>query len=630
MVVFFDILALDEKPILCLSHYERMHQLENVVCRIPGYADFAERHIISFSNEMAAKELRKAFARCIVTRGEGLVVKPADESYFNFSSHGGYRSCCIKMKKEYIGTFGDVGDFAVVGASYDAVQAKSFGIPNLKWTEFYIGCLENKDAVQRQQATPKFVVIITVSLNREMMKHLFAHSSGNLFEEPPFEFRIEKGVARGKRPSVIFHKPFVFDIRCFAFEKEGNTGFWTMRFPQVSKIHFDRSYLDTITFCELQQMAESARADPNIESPQEELDWIKKLEATDSRGVAVDASTQQSIESMSADTNTIISWHSSSEVINEEAFASNGEAIIKTTTKLELWPGCPSKPGNTSNSSKKRGTSLQSIEQSIERSIEQSIKGGLPKKQKLSIADQMSNSDKVSRKKTPRRRSIPGSAALSEITQKINANMVLPEQASTEGKPKTVDPKEAYQPVGQTAYSRLTPSTGNVYRTSSAPQICSGSVKENAFPALSLQQSPVSKFMIQKGLCKWAGTSCAFARCSFTFSPCVASMPLLDDYLISHGVVLDLDASKRANALTASGEASNGAKPRKIMLAEMKRPRQTAEALRGMQDFGVRLRPGIGDWIEVYDWRLLEYITAIEQGKPATYDPWRHYWIGAT
>lgn len=136
MLMFFDILALDEHQVLGIKQHERRRLLERVIRRIPGRADLAEFQTIRFSSPGAATEIRTALAKCITARGEGLVMKPADEPYFNFDNSRPYRSCFIKLKKEAFSTSGDVGDFAIVGATYDPVKAKTYMIPSLQWTDF--------------------------------------------------------------------------------------------------------------------------------------------------------------------------------------------------------------------------------------------------------------------------------------------------------------------------------------------------------------------------------------------------------------------------------------------------------------------------------------------------------------
>lgn len=97
-------------------------------------------------------------------------MKPADDPYFNFDGTDSLKSCCVKLKKEYFSSYGDVGDFCVVGVSYDAVKAKEYGIPNLKWTHFWLACLENKEEICRWNETPRFVVVAVVSPHVQIVK----------------------------------------------------------------------------------------------------------------------------------------------------------------------------------------------------------------------------------------------------------------------------------------------------------------------------------------------------------------------------------------------------------------------------------------------------------------------------
>jgi DNA ligase 4 len=104
--VFFDILALDEFPVLCFKQCERRKLLEDLIHCNPGHVELSEYQLIHFSAPHAAAELRQMFAKTIYGRDEGLVLKPADEPYFNLDSSREFRSCCIKLKKLYIGNLG--------------------------------------------------------------------------------------------------------------------------------------------------------------------------------------------------------------------------------------------------------------------------------------------------------------------------------------------------------------------------------------------------------------------------------------------------------------------------------------------------------------------------------------------
>lgn len=77
----------------------------------------------------------------------------------------------------------------------------------------------------------------------------------------------------------IFTKPFVFEIMGGGFEKPKNCSFYIPRHPRVCKIHWDRSYLETMSFTELQVAAEEALSvgGKDYEDMQTESQWIEKL-----------------------------------------------------------------------------------------------------------------------------------------------------------------------------------------------------------------------------------------------------------------------------------------------------------------------------------------------------------------
>ncbi|KAI1632046.1 hypothetical protein F4809DRAFT_629375 [Biscogniauxia mediterranea] len=285
MIVYYDILMLDGTSFLGFRHSERMKRLANLITCRTGCAEIVQRKVISLSTHSAGERLRETFAECIVRRWEGLVLKP-DEPYFDFTgSYQLYSSCNIKLKKEYVQGWGDVGDFAVVGASYDPAKAKSYNIPNLKWTHFFIGCLDDRDRPGARLQRPRFMVVNVVELNETMLKSLVTHCSHPSVpfkEDTRFDLDL-RGLETTKPPGVIFIEPMVFDIRCFSFEKTPNTNFFSMRFPMVSKVHFDRTWKDSITFTELQEAAIAATETPQLEDSQEMQKWIAALETADPR-----------------------------------------------------------------------------------------------------------------------------------------------------------------------------------------------------------------------------------------------------------------------------------------------------------------------------------------------------------
>lgn len=297
MIYYYDVLLIDDESLLSVRHSERFRRLARLINTRQGHAELVNRLVIDFSHSSAASMLRKEFAACIKRGGEGLVLKP-DDRYFDFSESRKDFSCVnIKMKKEYIGQFGDVGDFAAVGAHYDAKSAKAYRMSNVRWTHFFVGCLDNPAEARAGQEKPSFTVTNIVELSEVQLKSLltFAHVDAvDPEHNDAINIRLEPGISRGMKLSTVFRNPPVFDLRCFSFDMESNSRFWSLRFPTVSKVHFDRTYLDAISFAELQDMAEKAKAEPLPDGSQELAEWIRALEKADPRGVAVDATSQQS------------------------------------------------------------------------------------------------------------------------------------------------------------------------------------------------------------------------------------------------------------------------------------------------------------------------------------------------
>ncbi|KAF9776862.1 hypothetical protein IL306_004891 [Fusarium sp. DS 682] len=294
-------MLLEDQSLINLRHSERFKILSRLISCRKGWAELVPRQVIDFGQPLGASTLRKTFATAILAGKEGLVLKP-DEPYFDFRDHRrNFSSCCIKLKKEYIGNFGDVGDFSVVGARYDSTKALSYRVSGLKWTHFYVGCLDNKEAVRGWSAKPEFTIVNVVELNETILREVVTYS--NPEPVPPDDngaltLKLAPGVEQGSPPTVIFTKPLVFDLKCFSFDRMGNTGFWSLRFPSVTKVHFDRDFTDTISFEQLQALAKEAATTSKLEDSQENLQWIAKLEAADPRGIAVDAASQLTVTTM--------------------------------------------------------------------------------------------------------------------------------------------------------------------------------------------------------------------------------------------------------------------------------------------------------------------------------------------
>lgn len=286
MIVYYDLMLIDDDVVMNNPHSARRRRLQDLVTCGRGMAIISKQKTVDFSSSKGPERLRTLFATAITHRWEGLVLKPSDEPYFGSSqtSNDGSLRGWIKLKKDYIPGLGDSADFAVVGAGYDASRAAQLKCPNLKWTHFHLGCLRNKKEVKEKDARPYFVVIGAIDVNVQMTKHLNQHGQfsalpfGSLqSRQHPFIIMIGKGIPS---MNVIFRKPFVLDVVGACFDKEGNRDFFTLRFPRALKIHSDRDWKDSVSFDELQDMAKVSRSVPE-DTKAEVAGWEQQLEQVD-------------------------------------------------------------------------------------------------------------------------------------------------------------------------------------------------------------------------------------------------------------------------------------------------------------------------------------------------------------
>lgn len=287
MIVFFDVLLIDDNVCLRKPHRERRLLLKDTVRVIRGRADIAEQEIFDFARSDSQYRLERLFSKRIAERWEGYVLKGCDDPYFSIFSAGEHGSLgrWIKLKKDYIPGLGDTVDFAIIGGKYESRDAAAIKeVHKLSWTHFVIGCLINKEAVLQLQARPKFRTVDTInrhSMNRQNLQILnqFGEFSA-CGSESGHGFDIEHGHGNCSMDAV-FKKPFVVEMMGSGFEKPSGARYFTLRFPRVVKIHWDRSFEDAASFSELQLAAEAARSAPEEDMDQEQHRWSKRLRLGD-------------------------------------------------------------------------------------------------------------------------------------------------------------------------------------------------------------------------------------------------------------------------------------------------------------------------------------------------------------
>lgn len=284
MIYYYDVMLIDYDPVLNESHSSRRRVLEQLVTPIKGRAELVSWKKCDFSSPNGPKKLQQHFASAIAHGWEGLVLKPSHEAYFRAPAQptDSYASCWIKLKKDYIPGLGDTADFAVVGAAFNASEAAKLRIEKLSWTRFHMGCLINKSDVLESGARPHFIIIDSLNscISPKDLVHL---NRMGQFQAVPFgsdraaeacTVELAPGVSN---VSVVFRKPFVFEVLGSGFEKTPNQNFYTLRFPRVLKVQWDRDWIEAVDLDELQIMAENARASSQHASSNIAT-WVERLD----------------------------------------------------------------------------------------------------------------------------------------------------------------------------------------------------------------------------------------------------------------------------------------------------------------------------------------------------------------
>ena len=632
MIVYFDLLMRDGTSLLALSHGERFGQLKSLVSIKEGRSHVVEQEVVDFTGPDAAMQLRNIFANCIVSRGEGLVLKP-DDPYFDMDKPHSrpYSSCCIKMKKEYIGSFGDVGDLAVVGALFEAASSKMLRVP-VKFTHFFLACLKNKGrCVELDDAC--FVVVCVVELNKACHQAL-TYSTPVTYpytSDTASNIRLKSGISHGRKPTHVFSPPLVFDVRCFSFDKAGNTGFWSPRFPQVTKVHFDRSWQDVLEFDELQEIAREAtgqRSAIDIEDGQETRDWIAALEAADpctpvlSHRLDDRSQLTKTPEIAISTPGTILGY---SKIVSKPA-AAFPRGLFSSSTREQVFNG--------------PGSSMTSADGNT------------------AIKRQADSPDMLPKNKNGNTRSLvfssPGPSVIPLGEADANGNkpasgISTQPGASTLHIPKPTNRERAIAATAPSVSSSVFPRS--VLPVSAAAE--TGRAEQTAVPKCAAEEG-----------CTFCKNKCRISNRIVILAPSLSFNTLILDHLRQHHagkVIGELDVPKcikmlstflKTETVTSLGPTqapptqrrggAGASKPAsskgKLCLVDGKQLEETKRLLGAIERLDLRMAkyPAKRDWIPCYDWRVLEMEVEREddgrskewRGSGCVRDPWRKKFVG--
>lgn len=603
MIVYFDVLLVDGQSMLNVRHSERRRRLSSMIQCQAGEADLVRSTTINFTSRIAAMELQQAFASSLTKRQEGLVLKP-DEPYFSFG-HGKrkYASCCLKLKKGYIKNCGEIGDVAVIGARCDNTRAKVLGLPNTKYTHFYLGCLLNKDNVIRFNAKPRYKVINEVepsaAILEQFRRHVFPLPVP-LEENSAFHLDVPPGIIQEPGISTIFEEPPVFEITCFSFHRESNTDFWSLRFPYVSKIHTDRSWRDCLGFTELQELAEDETKAPEKEDSQEMARWLRLLEEAEPKRSRKDVDLRSQSTTTTLTTNDAggttpqcspLKLLGLSQEKCPRAAESAKTGVMTPPTSSEIQPSpeksrTPRMLEKRSPRKRQRNQALSSSRCKRQKSLEQSAVSVTPDPSEPALRPPLENISS-------------SSPSQSNILPHPRPHISGPETGCAGLDAENVRPESV---IPRLAVSRSFHSLASVSGASKPP------LKHLLSAKASFPGAPTSG-----SSCRHIGGTCALANHFILLSPCVASMPwLTEDLLASHGVTA---VFKDIPSWIASSSLPDGTsrRQRRVVLVERRRTEATRNFLKQLQAEPLRRRNGEPEVVVAYDWRLLEAITDEEK-----------------
>jgi DNA ligase 4 len=646
MFIYYDVLMLDKQSLLSVRHSERFKILTSLVECQSGWAELVPRRTIDFGSRMAASDLRNVFAKTITAKQEGLVLKP-DEPYFDFSRGDrpiGAR--CIKLKKEYIGNFGDIGDLAAVGAGYDPDKVKSLGIPHLRWTHFYVGTLNNKEKVQRWRAKPEFTVTNVVELNETLLKSVMQNANPRpvpRMENTVTELHLPVGVEKNPPMTVAFENPLVFDLRCFSFDKEGNTGFWTPRFPGVTKVHFDRDFMDCLSFDQLQELALESTTVPDLPDSQENLEWIARLEGADPRRIAVDAESEGSLSTMPTPSPGRHSTQSSEPHSQQSALslpASTSQVSISQSNRFKptaafavstshlATPPTSSAPEEVAEEQTRTSGNLQTFKSPQSAILDPATSN---KRRRASHAPTTAPTSHIKR-----RRSSPIRKPLSEI-----------DGNNSQTSPSSVKMGKVREPEIIDLTSSPEPSFKEPVITASDSPIGDS--------ALTQDSQPISVFppddenddsgavatteQDQEPECTFAGTKCGFFNTCIILSPCLADPPReVRTVIDTHGLnnaTMSVDEWLGSYGKLGGSLQHDGVPGKTIVLVDsLEHISETEKVLKTLDDHRSRESRKRQEWITAYDWRVLRYVSIMEdESVTRKYydgftDPWLRWFCG--
>jgi hypothetical protein len=129
------------------------------------------------------------------------------------------------------------------------------------------------------------------------------------------------------------------------------------------------------------------------------------------------------------------------------------------------------------------------------------------------------------------------------------------------------------------------------------------------------------------GICQYTSHACPLVGCIFVFGPSIPKSSYIHDELLSwHGSRYTTSIQALDHPTFQRRCSRTGKRFKRIALIESRDEEATVKFLKQIRNW-TSTNDGKKERVEVYDWRLLEYATKIDQGKTFDYDPWARCWI---
>lgn len=122
------------------------------------------------------------------------------------------------------------------------------------------------------------------------------------------------------------------------------------------------------------------------------------------------------------------------------------------------------------------------------------------------------------------------------------------------------------------------------------------------------------------GKCRMTTQDCPLANCIFLLSPCLAKRTRVQDLFGRHGCKFVTSIQAFSHPGFPRRCAQTNLRTRKMILVDVNRIHPTVEFLKQVEAINKRHEKEI---VEVYDWRILEYITKVHKGNVPAYDFWK-------